>query len=258
MKTLVRGIRSVAHGIGIDVIRYRDPSRWVAEDLDPVATSVWQRVRGYTMTSPQRIVALLDAVRYLVRNDIAGDLVECGVWRGGSMMAVALQLLELGVRDRKLHLFDTFEGMAPPTEVDVDPHGTAAVQIFGASGRGTNEKPLPWKPASMGEVRTALGSTGYPDDQVHLIKGKIEDTVPAAAPQSIALLRLDTDWYESTRHELEHLFPRLVDGGVLIIDDYGYWKGSRKAVDEYIERNAVPLLLFRVDDAMRIAIVRKR
>jgi len=90
---------------------------------------------------------------------------------------------------------------------------------------------------------------------MHFIKGRVEETIPNAAPEQIALLRLDTDWYESTRHELIHLFPRLTHGGVLIIDDYGYWQGARKAVDEYIEENKLSILLARIDSTARMAVV---
>jgi hypothetical protein len=88
-----------------------------------------------------------------------------------------------------------------------------------------------------------------------LIAGKVEETLPEHAPESIALLRLDTDWYESTRHELEHLFPRVVAGGVLLLDDYGHWKGSRKAVDEYFAAQGITMLLNRVDYTGRLGIV---
>jgi len=101
------------------------------------------------------------------------------------------------------------------------------------------------------EVKRNMEATGYPPAQISYIKGKVEDTLPAEAPAQIAVLRLDTDWYESTRHELVHLYPRLSPGGVLIIDDYGYWTGARKAVDEYFRDS---LFLGRIDDTGRIAI----
>lgn len=101
--------------------------------------------------------------------------------------------------------------------------------------------------------RVVLG-TGYDEQNVVFVKGKIEETVPAQVPERIALLRLDTDWYESTRHELVHLFPRLVRGGVLIIDDYGHWQGARKATDEYFRENGISLLLNRIDFSARIGI----
>ena len=83
----------------------------------------------------------------------------------------------------------------------------------------------------------------------------MEDTIPKKAPQMISLLRLDTDWYESTRHELIHLFPRIAPFGVIIIDDYGHWQGVREAVDEYIRENNIKILLNRVDYTGRIGVV---
>jgi hypothetical protein len=103
-------------------------------------------------------------------------------------------------------------------------------------------------------VQRAVRSTGYDPGKIHLIKGKVEDTVPGAAPTKIALLRLDTDWYESTRHELEHLFPRLSPGGVIIIDDYGHWQGARRATDEFLAQHNIPLLLNRIDYTARIGV----
>jgi O-methyltransferase len=255
MRSLIRGVRTLAHGLGVDIVRYRDPVTQFPQDVDPDAVRIWQSVRPYTMTSRERVFALLDAVAYLVHSGISGDLVECGVWRGGSMMAAAGQLLRLKAADRTLHLFDTFEGMPPPTEHDVDSQGTAATRLFGANGRDPAQGELPWLAASVEQVREAMTLTGYPPERVRLIKGRTEDTLPAAAPESIALLRLDTDWYESTRHELRHLYPRIVRGGVLLIDDYGYWQGSRKAVDEYLREHDVRILLCRVDDCGRIAVV---
>ena len=100
-----------------------------------------------------------------------------------------------------------------------------------------------------------LYETGYPEEKIHFVQGRVEETIPASAPDSISLLRLDTDWYESTKHELVHLFPRLSPSGVIIIDDYGHWKGCRKAVDEYFDTGDHPqLLLNRVDYSCRIAV----
>lgn len=197
------------------------------------------------MTSPERIYGLIQAVRYIVAADIPGAIVECGVWRGGSMMAVALTLQSLNAR-RELFLFDTFEGMPPPTEVDRDFRGVAAAEIF----RSFAKRRERWCAASLEEVRANIESTGY--CYVQFIKGRVEDTIPVRAPQSIALLRLDTDWYESTKHELTHLYPRVMRGGVLIVDDYGHWQGSRKATDEYFAQS--PILLNRLDYTGRIAV----
>jgi hypothetical protein len=103
-------------------------------------------------------------------------------------------------------------------------------------------------------VRAAVLSVGYPEEKVHFVQGPVEETLPEHAPAEIALLRLDTDWYASTKHELVHLYPRLAPGGVLIIDDYAYWRGARQAVDEYVNENELPLLLVRIDHGARVAV----
>lgn len=168
------------------------------------------------------------------------------------MMAVAETLLRAGDTSRDLYLFDTFEGMPPPTENDVDIAGVTAESLLNRSDKERDESV--WCRATLDVVKEALGSTGYPGEKIHFIKGMVEQTIPHLVPDKIALLRLDTDWYESTKHEMEHLFPRLSKGGVLIIDDYGHWQGARKAVDEYLEKNDVKILLNRIDYTGRIAV----
>lgn len=227
--------------------RGRPPA--VPPDIDD-ARDLVEAVSPFTMTSPERIVALRDAVRHVCRHGIAGDVVECGVWRGGSMMAVARTLLDLGAR-RRLHLFDTFDGMPPPTTVDRDLSGVAAAGWLAAEDRDTGST---WARSPLEDVRANLRSTGYPPELVHFVPGMVEDTIPSRAPEGIAILRLDTDWYESTRHELEHLYPRLVQGGVLIVDDYGHWQGARRAVDEYLAATSARLFLARIDYTGRLAI----
>jgi hypothetical protein len=161
------------------------------------------------------------------------------------MMAVAKTLLECRAADRELFLFDTFEGMTDPTEVDTDMGGIQASHWMQDSDKCR---------AGLDEVRRAMSTTDYDPTQIRYIKGKVEDTIPSQAPRQIALLRLDTDWYESTYHELVHLYPRLSIGGVLIIDDYGHWQGARRAVDQYIAEHSLKLLLNRVDYTARICV----
>ena len=186
------------------------------------------------------------------RRGIVGDVVECGVWKGGSMMAVAEMLTRLGDTGRDLHLFDTFTGMSEPSQHDVSFRGDSASETM---KRQREEDPsFQWCGSPLDEVRHNMLATGYPRERVHFVEGMVEQTIPGSAPDRIALLRLDTDWYESTRHELVHLFPRLVDGGVLIIDDYGHWQGARRAVDEYFAENNVAMLLNRLDYTGRIGI----
>jgi hypothetical protein len=212
---------------------------------------IHDRVRLFTMTSRERQRALYDAMQYLCDSGIEGDVVECGVWKGGSAMLAALALEERGDTGRRLYLYDTFTGMSAPTGKDVSIHGNAAGARWSSLEReGYNE----WDYASLEEVRRNLGGTGYPEGNVTFVSGKVEDTIPGIAPERIALLRLDTDWYESTRHELEHLYPRLVPGGILILDDYGHWQGARQAVDEYLQTLPRPPFLARIDYTGRIAV----
>jgi O-methyltransferase len=208
--------------------------------FDAGAKRIIRRVRPRTMTRPIKLYGLIEATRYVVRHRIPGDIVECGVWRGGSMQAVALTLLEAGSTDRELQLYDTFEGMPPPTDRDQRRHdGRAAAELLAAHGRDSRV----WAVATLEDVRAGMRELDYPSERIHFHRGLVEDTIPSEAPERIAILRLDTDWYESTRHELEHLYDRLSPGGVLIIDDYGHWEGARQAVDEFLERTGEPLLL---------------
>ncbi len=209
-------------------------------------------VRSFTMTSAERIHAVCEAARYIEKNSIPGAVVECGVWRGGSMMAVAKTLLAIKGAERELFLFDTFDGMSVPDENDISLVGERASEL--SEQHTKSEADLFWCYAPLDAVKQAILSTGYPKERIRFVKGRVEETLPREAPEKIALLRLDTDWYESTRHELETLYPRLVRGGVLILDDYGHWQGARKAVDEYVEKNNLKLFLSRTDYTGRVAI----
>jgi hypothetical protein len=209
------------------------------------------------MTGVPRLLALIEAVRHCVRRDVPGDFAECGVWRGGSVLAMILTLQDEGVADRHIHLYDTFEGMTAPTERDVSPIDPPALETWQAA-RERDERAWPelFSSEHIGEdaIRATLLETGYPEARLHFVRGPVEETLPENTPDALALLRLDTDWYESTRAELEHLYPRLADGGVLIVDDYGHWEGARRAVDEYFAAHARPLLLNRIDYTARIAV----
>ncbi len=221
---------------------------WRRADLSAQDATILRAVRPFTMTSLERLVALIDAVRHVVRENVPGDLAECGVWRGGSMMAAALVLAAENDTARHLYLYDTFEGMSAPTAADTDCNGVPAADRFRGAARAGG-----WCRCGLEEVRANLFSTGYPKDRIHFVKGKVEDTIPGTAPESLALLRLDTDWYESTRHELDHLFPRLSPRGLLILDDYGHWQGARKAADEYFAAHAPGPYLHRIDYTGRVA-----
>ncbi len=252
-------VRRGARRLGFDLVRRSgdtpaQPWPAIPADLDDVTAATARVVAPYTLTTPERVAALCAAVRYLVAARVPGDFVECGVWRGGSALAMLLTLRDLGVDDRDLWLYDTFTHMPPPGPEDVDLHGERALDQHARLAAGAPLDPAyEWLPVE--EVHRLLVDTGYPAERIHLVPGLVEETVPAQAPERVALLRLDTDYYGSTRHELEHLYPRIPAGGVLVVDDYGHWQGSRQAVDEYLARLERPLLLHRIDYSGRIAVV---
>ena len=240
----------MASQFGFALIRKTEPP--VAQpDLEPDFFFLHARCAPYTLTSVERVYALRQAVTYVSRHGVSGDIVECGVWRGGSMMAVALTLLSLGDTSRTLWLYDTYEGMSEPTERDVNRGNRAARRRWERSQHhGHNE----WNYASLDEVRQNVIATGYPESRLRFVKGKVEDTLPGTLPGPIAILRLDTDFYESTYQELVHLYPLLVSRGVLLLDDYGHWRGARDAVDRYLAEHNPPILLDRIDYSGRIAV----
>jgi O-methyltransferase len=241
-----KAVHSLFRAFGLDVIKF-DKAPMPA-DFGPEEIAIIRAIQPFTMTSPERIFALIQGIRYIQKRAIPGSIVECGVWKGGSMAVTARALLEKNDVSRDLYLFDTFEGMTDPSSKDVDYSGVSASQVM------KRDPGFKCANAPLEEVKKLLYATGYPGERIHFVPGKVEDTIPACAPASIALLRLDTDWYESTRHELIHLFPRLATGGVIIIDDYGHWRGSRLACDEYFEQNRIPILLNRIDFTGRIAL----
>ncbi|MGH9689295.1 MAG: TylF/MycF/NovP-related O-methyltransferase [Candidatus Acidiferrales bacterium] len=233
--------------LGFDLVRYRDSKNRFPPDFREDEISIMRDVLPWTLTTPERLYALIQAVRYVTSNQIPGAMVECGVWKGGSMAAVARTLLGKGDVKRELYLFDTFEGMSAPTSKDIEYSGKTAAELIASDPGHLCIAPLD-------TVRAVMHGTGYPSERVHFIQGKVEDTIPSAAPETISLLRLDTDWYESTKHELIHLYPRLSRNGVIIIDDYGHWEGARRACDEYFPERGAPVFLSRIDYTGRIAV----
>lgn len=239
-------LRRSPYPVDPDVLRRT--GEYYPVDFHPAWIETIERVAPYSQTSPERLAAVCAATEHVVARGIAGDLVECGVWRGGSMMAAALTLLRLGAGDRDLYLYDTFAGMTRPTDLDRDYAGTPTMEAW---ERYQDGEPDPCAVA-VDKVRAALLGTGYDPERLHLVEGPVERTLPERAPTRIALLRLDTDWYESTRHELVHLYPRLSARGVLIVDDYGHFAGARRATDEYFADD--PVLLCRIDYTGRLAV----
>ncbi len=221
-------------------------------DVEPAFAEIFEQVGDYTMTTPDCVYALFNATRHVVEQNVEGDFVECGVWRGGSAMTIALTLKHLGVTDRKIWLYDTYAGMTRPEEVDKRQRdGSDTVARWEMQQKDDHNE---WAYAPLDEVQRNMAATGYPAGQIDFIKGTVEETIPETMPAKIALLRLDTDWYRSTLHELNHMYPALTAGGFLIIDDYGAYEGARQATDEYFAAQGKRPFLHRIDTAARIAV----
>ncbi len=248
-----RAIQAFFHCFGYHLYP-KDTRPMLRHDMerDEAFIALYKRCLPYTMTNMERLFMLHRAVQHVADRKIPGDWVECGVWRGGSAMMMALTLRALDKTGEDLYLFDTYEGMPEPTPEDRRYDGSDSRADWEAAQRDTHND---WCFASLEDVRQNLAKTGYPEERLHFIKGKVQDTLESHAPQQIALLRLDTDWYASTRHELEILYHRLAPGGILILDDYGEWEGVRQAADEYFDAlgQAAPLL-HRIDCACYMAV----
>jgi O-methyltransferase len=203
-----------------------------------------KQVRPFTKSSIERMGAMVAAARHVEDDKIAGDIVECGVWRGGNII-IARKIAPSKI----CWLYDTFEGMTEPTEVDRKASGASAIDIYRTKGKA-------WNAISVDEVQQCLESCDVYDlAKLKFIKGPVEKTLleEENLPHHISLLRLDTDWYESTRLELEVLYPRLSPGGILIVDDYGHWMGAKMAVDRYFGKRMPPMTKI---DYTAIAIVK--
>lgn len=239
--------------LGYTITKTDKRTRFYADITNSEFWEIHKLCQEFTMTSVERLYALYCSVEYIFSNDIKGSFVECGVWRGGSSMLIAKMLHNRNVNDRKIYLYDTFEGMSEPTNNDIDLRGSSASALLKENVNNKNDSV--WCLADLSDVQKNLRLTSFPEENLVYVKGKVEDTIPEIVPDNnIALLRLDTDWYDSTKHELIFLYPKLEQNGVLIIDDYGHWEGCRKAVDEYFSEKKEWILLNRVDYTGRVAI----
>lgn len=219
-------------------------------DNEDAAARAVKIVDGNSMTSYQRLVTLWNQVRWLDENNVAGALVECGSWRGGSSAMMALAHQAAGTPKRNLHVFDSFEGLPEP---DAAVDGAQSVGYAGGNAAGTLTT-IGKCVGTLDENKALiLGKVGYPEALAHFHVGWFQDTLPkdAAAIGPIALLRLDGDWYDSTKVCLDHLYDRLVPGGIMVIDDYGHWEGCRKAVDEFFAARGERPMLHHIDKTAR-------
>jgi O-methyltransferase len=250
-------IRKFLKKIGLEVHRAKHRnSVWFPSELEAAEKDIIQNVldNEWTMVSFERAVSTALAVKYVLENGIEGDFVECGVWRGGNSI-IAAKLFSLHRSDRRVWLYDTFTGMTEPTAKDVDMYGAEALKNFNNLPRNSSETRF-WCISSLEEVKDNFRKSKLQDSNLKFIVGDVLETLNEKVniPEKISVLRLDTDWYESTFKELEILYPRLTSKGCLIIDDYGHWNGSRVAVDEYFSKSKHRPFLHPIDNTGRIGI----
>ena len=200
--------------------------------------NIISKVKDRTMTNSNSISNLIQATRYILKSGIDGAFVECGVWRGGSAMAFCYSALAYGQVDREIYLMDTFAGYTKVTDKDFQiSNGQKASELFNLDANYICQ-------ASLEDVKLGIRETNYPSEKVFYLVGDIIQSSLSLLPDKIAILRLDTDYYESTLWSLENLYPLVPKGGIIIIDDYDYWNGCREACDEFFsKKNDINLMI---------------
>jgi O-methyltransferase len=187
----------------------------------------------FTLTRPARMAATMRALKYVSINKIQGAFVECGVWKGGQII-VGIEQLKLLNEFREVLLYDTFSGMTEASEIDRSFLNQSAISLMETSEPTSDNI---WTKVSITEVQKNLSNLDYPKKLIKFVVGDVRETLltPKNLPERISVLRLDTDWFDSTYIELLKLYPLLSSGGVLLIDDYGHWEGSRRAADKFFQ-----------------------
>lgn len=255
-------IRSMLGNMGYDLYRkdhfdIRWPRNLTGFDGEEEARTNIEKVRSQTMVAYASLVSLWQQIRFCEEHGVEGDYVECGVWKGGSVGLIALANLAYGKTPRRIHLFDAFDDICEPDPAVDGARALAEVEKFAGRERADlSGKLTPLKgiydhlggPGQLDEVKRLLEQEiGYDPDYLVYHKGWFQDTLPVAEVSEIAVLRLDGDWYASTKVCLEHLHDKVVSGGFVIIDDYGCYDGCRKAVDEFLSERGYTLFLNHVN-----------
>jgi O-methyltransferase len=267
-----RYLRKCINLFGFDVIRSNSANESnlninenLGYELEDQAVESISLIKNNTMLSKRRLVTLYQQVEYCEKNSISGAFVECGVWKGGAMGLMALANLRFGNEPRSLHLFDAFDDICEPDSSVDGERAVHEVKEF-TKGVGRNDgrlQPLKGFYDSLGGAGTLDDSRellenkiNYPEEMINYHVGWFQDTLPNDIEriEQIAILRLDGDWYASTKVCLEYLFDKVVKGGVVIIDDYGAYEGCRKAVDEYLISKHIKVYLASVDNECRFFI----
>ena len=260
-----RFITRLINAAGFDLVSRRQPreanlniDEYLGYELEAEATECIRIIRDNTMLSKRRLVTLYQQVAYCEEHNIPGAFVECGVWKGGATGMMALANMQTAKQRRHLHLFDAFQEICEPdATVDGERALREVKEFTGRSGHDKGKlQPLIGIYDSFGGPGTLLENQellekliAYPSEFIHYHVGWFQDTLPAVHRDigQIAILRLDGDWYASTKICIEYLFEKVVKGGVVIIDDYGTYEGCRRAVDEFIASHRIQAYLAAID-----------
>jgi hypothetical protein len=205
-----------------------------------------------------------DAIKYILENNIEGVIIECGVESGNFEHIWINELMKNNVV-RDIYLYDTFGGLVEPSEYDYTCKDAKIYHMNKDEVYNTwkkykiNEKINGWCYTPLEQVKNRLNSTGYPQDKLHYVVGNVMETLKdkTTIPEKIAILRLDTDWYESSKYELEQMYDNVVTGGVIIFDDYYHWDGQRRATDDFFKKIGVDYYFFNMGNNKTSAIIKK-
>ena len=255
MNPFLRLFKSLFKKINYNLIKNET---FVFKDAYPEASdfqvNLYNICSQYTMTSHERVFSLMQSIEFVKKNNVDGDFVECGVWKGGNLILFQ-KYIEKYELDKKIYAYDTFEGMSEPEDVDKTFSGESSIYLLEKlKKKKVNRKEnILIAECSLEDVKKNF-KLHCGEQNLICVKGPVENTLDNLEniPKKISLLRLDTDWYSSTKKELEILFPLLEKNGILIIDDYGYWQGARKAVDEFFKDKNVTM--FKIDSTGRMII----
>ena len=236
-------MKNLIYRIGKKLVKISNKEQILPVEFDNRDKEIFDYVvnEKLTMTSPQDIVTTILSAKHVAANQMDGDFVECGVWRGGNIIAAKLVFNEMN-HQAKIYLYDTFTGMTEPTEKDIHiKTGTIPIKDFLLAKK---DNYVDWCYSSIEEVKDNVKRAGLSIENIEFIKGDVLETLKDEKnlPNTISVLRLDTDWYDSTKIELEVLYPRLINNGFLIVDDYGHWEGQKRAVDEYFRNIKKPFM----------------
>lgn len=193
--------------------------------------------KKYTLTPWSHIKWLRNLITDFNNKNINGSVVECGVWKGGCMMTMIMQQKKFN-QNREFYLYDTFDGMTAPSEKDGIDANIIYNEIIDGKRYPEHSEPNTnkWCLAPLEDVKKNINLCKYDKKKIHYIIGDVCETLKNNIPKNIVILRLDTDFYDSTKIELEKLYPNVISGGIIIIDDYYSWKGSKTATDEFIKK----------------------